>query len=178
MEYIDVLDENGKATGEIKTRQQIHKEGGWHKAVHAWIINDKNEILLQKRSETKDLYPDCWDISTAGHVSAGEDSIGALIREAKEELDLDLERDNFHHVTTYKNQLINETRNDWHINEMYIVEMTDGQNFKFSDKEVSEVIFVTSEQFKKMLEDEPSKFFPHKIEYPALFDYLKKVKSK
>ena len=46
-EYFDILDENGKKTGKTKLRKEVHKDGDWHKAVHVWIINDKNEILLQ-----------------------------------------------------------------------------------------------------------------------------------
>ena len=48
-EYFDILDENGKKTGKTKLRKEVHKDGDWHKAVHVWIINDKNEILLQRK---------------------------------------------------------------------------------------------------------------------------------
>ena len=50
-ELIDVLDENGVKTGEILSREEIHKKGLWHRAIVVAIVNDKNEILLQQRSE-------------------------------------------------------------------------------------------------------------------------------
>ena len=49
-----------------------HAYGDWHKSIHAYLINDKNEIVIQKRSAGKDLYPNIWDVSFAGHVCAGE----------------------------------------------------------------------------------------------------------
>lgn len=48
-EYFDVLDEKGKYTGEVETREKCHKEGLWHKAVVVFIVNSKNQVLLQCR---------------------------------------------------------------------------------------------------------------------------------
>ena len=47
------------------------------------------ELLLQKRSQQKDSYPGCYDISSAGHSPAGVDFIPSALRELKEELGLD-----------------------------------------------------------------------------------------
>lgn len=52
-ELIDVLDENGNKTGQIKTKSQIKKEGNFHRAISVCIINSNKEILMQKRSNTK-----------------------------------------------------------------------------------------------------------------------------
>lgn len=53
--------------------------------MHVWIINDKNELLLQKRSATKKTHPNCWDISGAGHIKAGKTISDGAIRELKED---------------------------------------------------------------------------------------------
>lgn len=71
MELIDILDENGIKTGEIISREEVHKKGLWHRAIVAAIINENNEILLQQRSANKEKKPNMWDISVAGHISAG-----------------------------------------------------------------------------------------------------------
>ena len=47
MELIDVLDENGIKTGEILSRDEVHKRGLWHRIIVVAIINEKNEILIQ-----------------------------------------------------------------------------------------------------------------------------------
>ena len=83
MEYIDIFDENNNPTGEKKEKQQAHEEGNFHRTAHIWIINDKNELLLQKRSASKKSHPNCWDISGAGHIKTGETVIDGVIRELK-----------------------------------------------------------------------------------------------
>ena len=85
-EKFDVLLENGEYSGKIETREKCHKDGLWHKAVALFIINSKDEVLLQKRSEKKKLWPNLWDITAGGHVLAGEFGFEAIIREIKEEL--------------------------------------------------------------------------------------------
>lgn len=85
-ELIDVLDENGVHTGEVLPRKEIHKRGLWHRAIVVAIVNEKNEVLLQQRSEKKDKNAGMWDISVAGHISAGQDSLSAAAREINEEV--------------------------------------------------------------------------------------------
>lgn len=85
-ELIDVLDENGILTGEVLPRSEVHKRGLWHRAIVVAIVNEKNEILIQQRNHNKDKNPDMWDISVAGHISAGQDSLSAAAREINEEI--------------------------------------------------------------------------------------------
>lgn len=89
MEILDIVDEKGIPTGEVIERNQAHELGVLHRTSHVWIVRIKNhrlEILLQKRSATKDSYPHCYDISSAGHIPAGVDFIPSALRELKEEL--------------------------------------------------------------------------------------------
>lgn len=79
-ELIDVLDENGIKTGKIATRKEVHQKGLWHRCIVVAIINEKNEILLQQRSANKEKNADMWDISVAGHISTGQDSLMAATR--------------------------------------------------------------------------------------------------
>ena len=92
LELFDVCDENGNATGETGTRAKAHSRGILHRTAHVWIIDGGN-ILLQKRSKTKDSYPGLLDISSAGHVDAGDDLIGSALRELKEELGISASSD-------------------------------------------------------------------------------------
>jgi len=82
-EYFEVLNQKGEYTGEVETREKCHKEGLWHKAVVIFIINSKSQVLLQKRSATKKLWPNMWDVTAGGHVLAGEMGLQAILREAK-----------------------------------------------------------------------------------------------
>ena len=63
MEIFDVLNEYGEFTGKTATREECHKKGYWHRVVYAFIIDDKGNILLQKRSASKKLWPNLWDVT-------------------------------------------------------------------------------------------------------------------
>lgn len=93
MEYLDVVDMQGEPTGERVERKKAHKEGYRHRTAHVWIVRKHHgsvEILLQKRCKDKDSFPECYDISSAGHILAGTDYVESALRELKEELGLDV----------------------------------------------------------------------------------------
>ena len=97
-EKFDVLNELGEFTGEIATREECHKEGLWHRAIYAFIIDENKNILLQKRSDNKKLWPNMWDVTVGGHVDAGEFGRQALIREVKEELGIEINDDDIKYL--------------------------------------------------------------------------------
>ena len=89
VEFLDVVDDTGKPTGQTVERSQAHREGAQHRTAHVWIARNKGgriQLLLQKRCMQKDSFPGCYDISSAGHIPAGEDYIPSALRELKEEL--------------------------------------------------------------------------------------------
>lgn len=95
-EFLDIVDENGEPTGEIVNRDIAHSEGIRHRTSHVWIIKrckDKVYILLQKRSKIKDSFPECYDISSAGHIPAGSDYEESALRELREELGVEIEKE-------------------------------------------------------------------------------------
>jgi isopentenyldiphosphate isomerase len=92
MEYLDLVDEQGQPTGRIVSRAEAHAKKLPHRTSHVWILRQKEgalQILLQKRSDDKDAFPGCYDISCAGHIPAGEDYVPSALRELKEELGVD-----------------------------------------------------------------------------------------
>jgi isopentenyldiphosphate isomerase len=83
-ELWDIYDSQKRKTGKIHEKGTPFKEGEYHIAVHAWIINDKNEILLTQR-KFDDIFPGMWE-PTAGSILAGETSLEGARRELEEEL--------------------------------------------------------------------------------------------
>ena len=119
-EFFDVLNEKGEYTGKVENREKCHKEGLWHKAVVVFIINSKGQVLLQKRSSKKKLWPNMWDITAGGHVLTGEFGFEATIRECKEELGIKLQKNDLTFIgsvitTNIKDDIVNN-----HFNEYYI----------------------------------------------------------
>lgn len=100
MEWLDIVDSVGEPVGAVVERSAAHRYGVPHRTAHVWLFRkegDKVEILLQKRSDNKDSYPGCWDISSAGHIPAGVDYIPSALRELSEELGLTVSEDALHY---------------------------------------------------------------------------------
>ena len=89
-EYFDIFDETFERVG-TKRREDVHRDGDWHQVFHCWVIGRELDgetfVVLQKRTEDKDMYPGKIDISAAGHLEAGE-TVRDGIRELEEELGL------------------------------------------------------------------------------------------
>ena len=151
-EYFDVLDEKGNFTGKMETREKCHQEGIWHKAVVVFILNGKKQVLLQRRSPNKKLWPNLWDITAGGHVLAGEFGFQAIIRECQEELGitLDPKEISFLGASTYINEkgaIINK-----HFNEYYIAtKEVDTTRLTLQPEEVAEVKWVDQEEITRKI---------------------------
>lgn len=85
-ELVDIVDKRGSIIGQA-TRAQVYQKGLLHPAVNIVVINKKDELFIQQRSEKKVL-PLYWDISASEHVKSGESYKAAAIRGLKEELSI------------------------------------------------------------------------------------------
>jgi isopentenyl-diphosphate delta-isomerase type 1 len=85
-ELFIVVDKNDNIL-EYRTRYECHHDKSLiHRTVGVLIYNRHGELLLQKRSLTKDLDPGLWGVSVGGHVTKGQTDEEAAMREMKEEL--------------------------------------------------------------------------------------------
>lgn len=173
-EYIDVIDQFGNPKGIVKTRDEIHESGDYHRVVHTWIYNDSKEILLQKRSENLENHPGCWDISSAGHVHSLESKEEAAVRELKEELGLTINPKDLQFFMTIKR---NKNPQNKELADIFLLHQNiNCQNLKFIDQEVTDAKFYSIAQIKKFLENPDSKVV-NREEYPYLFHYLSTEKD-
>lgn len=90
MELLDLVDGKGNPTGKVRERSLVHRYGNRHRTAHVWITRPNAagsfDVLLQKRAGTKESYPGCHDISSAGHIPAGCGYVESALRELEEEL--------------------------------------------------------------------------------------------
>lgn len=165
MELIDVLDDDGAPTGIIKPKPDVHRDGDWHRCAHVWIIASDGRLLLQKRASVKENWPDLWDISVAGHISAGESATESAIREAHEELGLVIAPEELVHIGTlrYSTQLRDDyTENEFH--EVHIVRRdVDLASLTLDASEVAEVRWVGWDELERY------ERVPHETEYALLW---------
>jgi len=91
VEYWDLFDENRNLTGKIHQRGTPISDGFYHIVIHSWIVNSQNQIVLTKRHPNKP-FPNLWECS-GGSILAGEESLEGAIREVKEEIGIELNKD-------------------------------------------------------------------------------------
>ncbi len=171
IEYFDVLDENGNKTGEIKTKEQIIKDRNFYRIVNLWIINPKTKyILIQKRSSTKDIDPNKWDLTAGGHVDAGETSLEAIIRETKEELGIDISNDNI--IKAFEVKHDKEKRN---FVDIYLLEKeVDIKEIVLQTSEVSDIKYFSINKLMDAHNSKDPNFVNHSF-FPDLLKYIKKI---
>ena len=84
-EYIVTVDEEDRVTGSIE-KLEAHIKGILHRAFSIVILNDKKEILLQKRDSRKYHSPGLWSNTCCSHQRVGETLGEATKRRLVEEM--------------------------------------------------------------------------------------------
>lgn len=178
MEILDILNSKGEVIGS-KPRKEVLKDGDLHRTIHVWILNDYNELLLQKRNPKKDTYPNLWAISTAGHVMSGESSIEAALRELKEELNLKVKEDDLKLLFTIKRkQNLKEMKINC-LDDVYLLKYNlDIEKTKLQKSELTDLMFIDYKKLKEIYEKEDERFVPASEEHEKLFNYLDKKLEK
>ena len=173
MELLDVLDSYGNKTGITKDKDEIYKTGEWFRSVHIWIINDNNELLLQKRSPNKTTFPNLWAVSVSGHVMAGESSLDTVIREIKEELDIDVNKEDCKYLFTVKRQNMFKNCINRVFDDVYLVKLNiDVNTAKLQKSELCEIKYFNVDYLKDALEKRDNRFVPLDLEKETLFRQL------
>ena len=135
----------------------------YYKLVWTILLNENNEILLQKRSTNLRRYPGRWEFSSSGHVDLGENELDACVREAKEELGISLSKDNIRLVKmwVHRNALAYT----------YIARIKNDTKFNLQKDEVDEVKYVSLYEFKQLIYTD-NFVNRQKDYYEFLLDYL------
>jgi isopentenyldiphosphate isomerase len=124
-----------------------------------------------------DSYPNMWDISSAGHVSAGEDSVTSALREAQEELGLEIKPEDLGYLFSVTQQAVLKDgayiNNEF--NDVYLVKLNPlFSDLKLQKEEVSSTQWVPYKELEKNITEGNNGFVPHPEEYTKLFVELHK----
>jgi 8-oxo-dGTP pyrophosphatase MutT (NUDIX family) len=87
-ELVDVVDAADRVVGRV-CRSIMRSHRLRHRAVFIIVRSGAGEVLVHRRSPTKDLWPHRWDIAVGGVVGPGEDYVAAARRELAEEVGID-----------------------------------------------------------------------------------------
>ena len=104
------------------------------------------QILLQKRSRTKDSFPGFYDTSSAGHIPAGEEPLPSALRELEEEVGLALRPEDLRFVFT---EPFSYVLDDYFLTRAE----ADPDALTLQEEEVSEVRWFSQEEVIAMIGD-------------------------
>jgi isopentenyl-diphosphate delta-isomerase len=90
-ELLDLVNEHDEVIGQEYRLEVYNKKLNNFRVVNAFLVNEKKEVWIPRRSRTKKLFPFCLDASMGGHVMAGETYDQAFARELHEELNLKID---------------------------------------------------------------------------------------
>ena len=174
-ELIDVLDKDGNKTGIIKKKSDIKRDGDYHRAIAVLVINNNNEILMQKRSSRKRIYPNLWSIFVKGHVQSGETSIDACIRELSEEVGININSNELSYLYTIFEEVIDKDYIERIFYDTYILR----KDFNLTDitiqeEELSEIKLVDSNKVISLIESNDKSLVPNYEDYKRIINYIKK----
>ncbi len=87
-ELFDVVDADDRVIRQER-RSVVHAQRLPHRAVHVFLFNSRGQLLVQRRSASKDEYPLTYTSSASGHVGAGETYEQCAPRELLEEVGIE-----------------------------------------------------------------------------------------
>lgn len=146
----DIVDADDNVVGRAP-RSQVHAKGLLHRAVSVFVFNTSGQLLLQKRSATKDEFPGCFTSSASGHVSAGESYDETAPRELFEELGL----------ASPLEFLVKFPAGPQMANEHTVLYRTVTDAIPSPDPgEIESILFVDLSEVRLMVEREPEQFTP------------------
>jgi|GEM_PF-356544 len=149
---VEIVNDFERPVGRIITVIKAHKSGAWHKAVGLYIVNDKNQVLLQKRSRFKSTYPGLWDATCGGHIRAGETALDCAIREAHDHLGLQLSHDDVEFIGSAKTVDVNSHKWDRHFNKHFVAfKNVDLKKLHLLEHEVDDAKWVDFDDFKESI---------------------------
>lgn len=112
MELWDLYTRDRHLTGETHIRGEKLPPDRYHLVVHVWIRNSHGEWLISQRAASRPTFPLKWE-SVGGSVTAGEDSLTGAIREAKEEVGVDLDPAQGKRVNSTVREYFQDIKDDW-----------------------------------------------------------------
>jgi isopentenyl-diphosphate delta-isomerase len=79
-EVFDLVDERDHVIGRVRRGDAHHNPDLIHRSVQVLVFDRLGRLLLQRRSQTKDLFPGYYCASASGHVTAGDEYARAARR--------------------------------------------------------------------------------------------------
>jgi len=149
-----------------ETKQNCHRGAGiLHRAFSIFIFNGKKELLLQKRSSLKPLWPLYWSNSACSHPRKGEKCATAAHRRLKEELGIET---SLKFLFKFEYQARFETQGSEH-ELCYVYIGRSDETVEVDPKEVDEHRYIAIDILNNQMRENPEIFTPwFKLEWDMI----------
>ena len=177
-ELLPIVEPSGLVTG-IAPRSLCHGGGMLlHPVVNLHVIDRRERILLQKRSEEKESFPGMYDTSSAGHIPAGVEPMPSALRELSEELGITAASTDLKYAGTFRIQYQKEFHGrmfrDNEVTTVYVYDKpVDISSLTLQASEVSEVRWFDLEEVWNEIKTDRHRFCVPTAGLNVLREYLK-----
>jgi isopentenyl-diphosphate delta-isomerase len=164
-EMLILVNENDEEIG-FKDKASCHMgDGILHRAFSVFIFNQKGQLLIQKRSKSKKLWPNFWSNSCCSHPRKGEIIESAAQRRLEEELGI---QSKLKFIFKFQyHAAFNKIGSENEVCSVYIGN-SDGP-VTTNENEISEWQYISLSDLGKEIENRPEKYTPwFKIEWEKL----------
>jgi isopentenyldiphosphate isomerase len=142
-------------TGRAVPRSLAHKMGIAHEGVHLWVIRggvNGSEVLFQQRARSKEMYPDCLDITVGGHVVFGMDE-RKIQKESYEEIGIDPDDSDLVDLGLFRYEEITDALFHREFQRVYLLrDERDLAGYSFTDGEVEGIYAVPAGALRKLFD--------------------------
>lgn len=141
-QLVEIVDRSG-AVERVVTRREMRAGRLRHRSVFVAVIDERNRLLIHRRSPYKDVWPGWCDVAVGGVVAVGEDFETAARREVFEEIglsDVDLRILDDGRLQTYDDDQVSLVGRCFQVH-------TSGP-FRFHDGEVVDAWWSTRREFE------------------------------
>ena len=164
-EELILVDEHDNELGFLSKQQCHDGDGKLHRAFSLFVFNVMGELLLQKRSADKRLWPLFWSNSCCSHPRKGESMEVATRRRLQEELDVQADLE-FVYKFSYRAQF-GEHGSENELCSVFLGR-TD-QTYSANANEIAEARFVSIDALSNELQTNAEEFTPwFKMEWERL----------
>lgn len=166
--FVVTVNEQDETTGTME-KMEAHEKGILHRAFSIFLLNDKNELLLQQRAGTKYHSGGLWTNTCCSHPMPGEDINDAANRRLKEEMGIEAELQAAFHFTYKANVGNGLTEHEYdhvftgHYNDDCIPDPEEVMGYKY----------INLDELAEWIEKEPAAFTTWmRIAFPIYRNYI------
>lgn len=156
-EELVLVNENDEDIGSMPKRDCHLGDGILHRAFSIFIFNQSGDVLLQKRSDQKFLWPGYWSNACCSHPRTGESPTDAAHRRLEQELGIETDL-TFLYKFVYRSRF--EDIGSEHELCWVWSGITESHEIDANANEIAEWRFVTRDDLQSELAAHPDRFTP------------------